>query len=116
MSGKASSETGYFRRMRSTRPNTALKNELVKLGIPPSQASNAINTLRKEWGKQDIAACALLARPAASRRVSASATTWKAGRLDHRLIVVLRLVDPGRNRPSGRPGTIALGRAGQAHR
>ena len=43
MSGKANSETGYFRRMRSTRPKTALKNELVKLGIPPSQASNAIN-------------------------------------------------------------------------
>ena len=52
MSAKANSETGYFRRMRSTRPKTALKNELVKLGIP-SQASNTINTLWKEWGKQD---------------------------------------------------------------
>jgi hypothetical protein len=32
---------------------TALKNELVKLGIPPSQASEAINALWKEWGKKD---------------------------------------------------------------
>jgi hypothetical protein len=32
---------------------TALKNELVKLGIPPSQASEAVNTLWKEWGKKD---------------------------------------------------------------
>jgi hypothetical protein len=32
---------------------TALKNELVKLGIPPSQASDAINTLWKEWGKKE---------------------------------------------------------------
>jgi hypothetical protein len=54
MSGKANSETGHFPRMRSTRPKTALKNELVKLGIPPSQASNAINTLWKEWGKQEM--------------------------------------------------------------
>ena len=43
MSGKANSETGYFRRMRSKRPKTALKNEPVKLGIPPCQASDAIN-------------------------------------------------------------------------
>ena len=95
MSGKANSETGYFRRMRSTRPKTALKNELVKLGIPPSQASNAINTLWKEWGKQDIAACALSRDQQLRARVSASAATSKAGRLDHRLIVVLRLVDRG---------------------
>jgi hypothetical protein len=26
----------------------------VKLGIPPSQASEAVNTLWKEWGKKDI--------------------------------------------------------------
>jgi hypothetical protein len=32
---------------------TALKNELVKLGIPPSQASDAINTLWKASGKKD---------------------------------------------------------------
>jgi hypothetical protein len=32
---------------------TALKNELVKLGIPPSQASEAVNTVWKEWGKKD---------------------------------------------------------------
>jgi hypothetical protein len=32
---------------------TALKNELVKLGIPPSQASEAVNVLWKEWGKKD---------------------------------------------------------------
>jgi hypothetical protein len=32
---------------------TALKNELVKLGIPPSPASDAVNTLWKEWGKKD---------------------------------------------------------------
>ena len=32
---------------------TALKNELVKLGIPPSQASEAVNSLWKEWGKKD---------------------------------------------------------------
>jgi hypothetical protein len=32
---------------------TALKNELVKLGIPPSQASEAVNALWKEWGKKD---------------------------------------------------------------
>jgi hypothetical protein len=32
---------------------TALKNELVKLGIPPSQASEAVDTLWKEWGKKE---------------------------------------------------------------
>ena len=32
---------------------TALKNELVKLGIPPSPASEAVNVLWKEWGKKD---------------------------------------------------------------
>ncbi len=32
---------------------TALKNELVKLGIPPSPASEAVNALWKEWGKKD---------------------------------------------------------------
>ena len=32
---------------------TALKNELVKLGIPPSQASEAVNALWREWGKKD---------------------------------------------------------------
>jgi hypothetical protein len=32
---------------------TALKNELVKLGIPPSQANEAVNSLWKEWGKKD---------------------------------------------------------------
>jgi hypothetical protein len=31
----------------------ALTNELVKLGIPPSPASDAVNTLWKEWGKKD---------------------------------------------------------------
>jgi hypothetical protein len=41
-----------FRWMRSTgRP---LKNELVQLRIPPSQASEAVNALWKEWGKKDI--------------------------------------------------------------
>ena len=33
---------------------TALKNELVKLGIPPSQASEAVNAVRKAWDKKDI--------------------------------------------------------------
>ena len=33
---------------------TALKNELVQLGIPPSQASEAVNALWKDWGKKDI--------------------------------------------------------------
>ena len=33
---------------------TALKNELVKLGIPPSQASEAVNAIWKEWGKNDV--------------------------------------------------------------
>jgi hypothetical protein len=33
---------------------TALKNELIRLGIPPSQASEAINTLWKEWGKKEV--------------------------------------------------------------
>jgi hypothetical protein len=33
---------------------TALTNELVQLGIPPSQASEAVNTLWKDWGKKDI--------------------------------------------------------------
>jgi hypothetical protein len=32
---------------------TALTNELVKLGLPPSQASEAVNVLWKEWGKKD---------------------------------------------------------------
>ncbi len=32
---------------------TALKNELVQLGIPPSSASEAVNTLWKDWGKKD---------------------------------------------------------------
>jgi hypothetical protein len=30
-----------------------LKNELLQLGIPPSQASEAVNALWKEWGKKD---------------------------------------------------------------
>jgi hypothetical protein len=33
---------------------TALQNELVKLGIPPSPASEAVNALWKEWGKKDV--------------------------------------------------------------
>jgi hypothetical protein len=33
---------------------TAMKSELVQLGIPPSQASEAVNTLWKDWGKKDI--------------------------------------------------------------
>jgi hypothetical protein len=32
---------------------TALKNELVQLGIPPSQASEAVNTLWNAWGKKE---------------------------------------------------------------
>ena len=32
---------------------TALKNELVKPGIPPSPASEAVNALWKEWGEKD---------------------------------------------------------------
>ena len=32
---------------------TALKNELVQLGIPPSQASEAVNALWTEWGKKE---------------------------------------------------------------
>jgi hypothetical protein len=32
---------------------TALKNELVQLGIPPSQASEAVNALWKERGKKE---------------------------------------------------------------
>jgi hypothetical protein len=32
---------------------TALKNELVKLGIPPSRASEAVNALWKEWDRKD---------------------------------------------------------------
>src|SRR5262249_28020930 len=32
---------------------TALKNELVKLGIPPSSASNAVNEFWKEWDKKE---------------------------------------------------------------
>jgi hypothetical protein len=32
---------------------TALKNELVKLGIPPSPASDAINELWREWDRKD---------------------------------------------------------------
>jgi hypothetical protein len=31
----------------------ALKNGLVKLGIPPSPASEAVNTLWKQWDKKD---------------------------------------------------------------
>jgi hypothetical protein len=31
----------------------AVKNELVKLGIPPSPASEAVNALWKRWGKKD---------------------------------------------------------------
>jgi hypothetical protein len=33
---------------------TALKNELVQLGIRPSQASEAVNILWKDWGKKDV--------------------------------------------------------------
>jgi hypothetical protein len=33
---------------------TALMKELVDLRIPPSQASEAVNTVWKEWGKKDI--------------------------------------------------------------
>ena len=33
---------------------TALKNELVQLGIPPSRASEAVNVLWKDWGKKDV--------------------------------------------------------------
>jgi hypothetical protein len=32
---------------------TALKNELVKLGIPPSSASDAVNEFWKEWDKKE---------------------------------------------------------------
>ena len=32
----------------------ALKNGLVKLGIPPSSANDAINKLWKDWDKKDI--------------------------------------------------------------
>src|SRR5262249_4540603 len=32
---------------------TAFKNELVKLGIPPSSASNAVNEFWKEWDKKE---------------------------------------------------------------
>jgi hypothetical protein len=32
---------------------TALKNELVKLGISPSSASDAVNEFWKEWDKKD---------------------------------------------------------------
>jgi hypothetical protein len=32
---------------------TALTNELVKLRIPPSRVSEAVNVLQKEWGKKD---------------------------------------------------------------
>jgi hypothetical protein len=32
---------------------TALKNELVKLGIPPSSASIAVNEFWKEWDKKE---------------------------------------------------------------
>jgi hypothetical protein len=32
---------------------TALNNELVQLGIPPSRASEAVNVLWKEWGTKD---------------------------------------------------------------
>ena len=31
----------------------ALTNELVKLGIPPSPASDAVNALWKQWDKQE---------------------------------------------------------------
>ena len=34
---------------------TALKNELVKLGIPPSPASDAVNTLWKDWDRKEPA-------------------------------------------------------------
>jgi hypothetical protein len=33
---------------------TALMKELVDLRIPPSQASEAVNTVCKDWGKKDI--------------------------------------------------------------
>jgi hypothetical protein len=33
---------------------TALKNELVKLGIPPSSASDAINALWRQWNWKEI--------------------------------------------------------------
>jgi hypothetical protein len=33
---------------------TALKNEPVKLGIPPSRASDAVNAAWAEWGKKDV--------------------------------------------------------------
>jgi hypothetical protein len=33
---------------------TALKNELVKLGIPPSPASEAVNALWRAWDKNDV--------------------------------------------------------------
>jgi hypothetical protein len=32
---------------------TALKNELVKLGLPPSSASDAVNTLWKDWNGKE---------------------------------------------------------------
>jgi hypothetical protein len=32
----------------------ALKNELVKLGIPPSSASDAVDTLWKDWDKKEL--------------------------------------------------------------
>jgi hypothetical protein len=32
---------------------TALKNELVELGVPPSSANDAVNAVWKEWDKKD---------------------------------------------------------------
>jgi hypothetical protein len=33
---------------------TALKHELVKLGIPPSSASEAVNALWRQWNKKNV--------------------------------------------------------------
>jgi hypothetical protein len=45
-----------FATLRTSIPSvnfTALKNELVELGIPPSSANDAVNAVWKEWDKKD---------------------------------------------------------------
>ncbi len=51
---RASTRTAGFRWLCFLPAKTALKNELVKLGIPPSSANEAVNELWERWDKREV--------------------------------------------------------------
>jgi hypothetical protein len=51
---RASTRTAGFRWLCVLPARTALKNELVKLGIPPSSTNEAVNELWERWDKREV--------------------------------------------------------------